>query len=190
MLTLAFSSVSVSLSFLHFSHLKNFICFRSFQKNMATNLIPIISILYIVTMATQLPITPTSANVLRADQTSYNSLPPPGECPYPCLPPPTSTSPNCPPPPPPPSPPHSGSYYPPPSPGNVYYYPPPSGYFPYIPPPYVNFPAPPPPDPILPYFPFYYKRPLQSKSLSSPLHHNGATAFVILMLVILGFCLS
>ncbi|XXG74353.1 hypothetical protein AAC387_Pa07g3094 [Persea americana] len=166
---------------------------------MATNIIPIISILYILSMATQLPITPTSANVLRSDQISYNSPPPPGECPYPCLPPPTSTSPNCPPPP--PSPPHSGSYYPPPSPGNVYYYPPPSpgnvyyypppsGSFPYIPPPNVNFPAPPPPNPILPYFPFYYKQPLQSTSLSSPLHHNGATAFVILMLLLLGFCLS
>ncbi|CAK8577440.1 unnamed protein product [Lathyrus sativus] len=88
-------------------------------------------------------------------------------CPYPCYPPPlgsgtvTPTNPT-----PsvstvPPAPPQSG----------VLSYPPPSGYYPYNPtPPYGGnnngggggggvYGTPPPPDPILPYFPFYYKNP-------------------------------
>ncbi|GAB4827966.1 hypothetical protein Ancab_034851 [Ancistrocladus abbreviatus] len=94
------------------------------------------------------------------------------ECPYPCLPPPlapslpaptslpppiTTTS-NCPPP---PSPPPLTYYQSPPQ----YYYPP--QFVPYYTPPnYLNPYAPPPPDPILPYFPFYFKSPPPPPSYS------------------------
>ncbi|KAK1324686.1 hypothetical protein QJS10_CPA01g01372 [Acorus calamus] len=73
-------------------------------------------------------------------------------CPYPCLPTPPL----------PPSTPSlptgiPGNYYAPP--------PPPQGFI--NTPPFVNVPAPPPPDPILPYFPFYYKNPKLPRSAGS-----------------------
>ncbi|GAV87763.1 hypothetical protein CFOL_v3_31189 [Cephalotus follicularis] len=76
-------------------------------------------------------------------------------CPYPCYPPPTGSGT--------PSPPatltppsQSGSYTPP-----GYSYPSPYSNLPYYPPPPYgnNLYSPPPPDPILPYFPFYYRKP-------------------------------
>ena len=82
----------------------------------------------------------------------------------------TTTSDNgCPYPPclsPPPPPPPATSYsYPPPQ-----YYSPPTGYLPYYPPPsYGTLYAPPPPDPILPYFPYYYKHPLHGESSATVL---------------------
>ncbi|XP_044494321.1 leucine-rich repeat extensin-like protein 1 [Mangifera indica] len=77
-------------------------------------------------------------------------------CPYPCYPPPTGsgsatpTTPSTLPPP-------ATSYSPP----QGYNYPTPSGNLPNYPsPPFGNnYGNPPPPDPILPYFPFYYKNP-------------------------------
>ncbi|KMZ68229.1 hypothetical protein ZOSMA_246G00210 [Zostera marina] len=82
-----------------------------------------------------------------------------GECPYPCLPPPISGNNYA------PTPPSSQSQqgvvypYPPPPPSGIaaYFYPPPSygsGYLPQN-----THVAPPPPNPILPYFPFYYRMP-------------------------------
>ncbi|KAK3421556.1 WW domain-binding protein 2 [Eucalyptus grandis] len=52
-------------------------------------------------------------------------------------------------------------------PGTIY--PPPAGYFPYSPPqPSGGFyGAPPPPDPILPYFPYYYRKPPRMKTAES-----------------------
>ncbi|KAI3976148.1 hypothetical protein MKX01_004904 [Papaver californicum] len=89
----------------------------------------------------------------------------PPECPYPCLPPPipgtVSYSPPTRPvvvlPPTPPS--SSGNYSSTPPPPGFYYFSPPDGGFTanYPPPSFVYSNAPPPPNPILPYFPFYYK---------------------------------
>ncbi|XP_020089054.1 leucine-rich repeat extensin-like protein 3 [Ananas comosus] len=87
----------------------------------------------------------------------------PVECPYPCLPPPPPPSAvtNCPPLP--PSAPTEPIYsYPPPPPGAPEcegFSPPPPGYFPYYTPPSSTLPAPPPPNPILPWFPWYYRTP-------------------------------
>ncbi|KAG6759544.1 hypothetical protein POTOM_036026 [Populus tomentosa] len=86
-----------------------------------------------------------------------------GECPYPCYPPPTGTgTPIVTTPPSPPSQ-SAGTFSPPlyPSPtGNLpYYYPPPAFA--------NNFNSPPPPDPILPYFPFYYRKPPHQGDVSS-----------------------
>ncbi|KAJ4974358.1 hypothetical protein NE237_007532 [Protea cynaroides] len=69
--------------------------------------------------------------------------------------------------PPPPS--SSGYYYPPPS-GSVYYPPPPGSGSVYYPPtpPYMSYNSPPPPDPILPYFPYYFKSPPPPPNSSSP----------------------
>lgn len=122
-------------------------------------------------------------------QVVYNSPLPPAECAYPCLPPPTSVV-NCPPPPSPPS--GSGSMNPPPSdPGSIYYYPPSSGVFPYIPPPpVVNYPAPPPPDPILPYFPYYYKIPPPPPGTSAGADVGKWASFVIFPLILLGVLLG
>ncbi|VVA94875.1 unnamed protein product [Arabis nemorensis] len=88
-------------------------------------------------------------------------------CPYPCYPPPTgggSTQPagNYP---------QPTGYYPPPT---GYYSPPTSGNVPnYQSPPYTGgnsgggYYGPPPPDPILPYFPFYYRKPPHQTDQSS-----------------------
>ncbi|WCJ33533.1 hydroxyproline-rich glycoprotein family protein [Euphorbia peplus] len=79
-------------------------------------------------------------------------------CPYPCYPPPTGTGSPTTPVPVNPTPPTGVSYSPPA--GN---YPSPAGNFPYNPsPPFSNNNGgggPPPPEPILPYFPFYYRKP-------------------------------
>lgn len=112
---------------------------------------------------------------------SWDNSPP--VCPYPCLPPPTSVT-NCPPPPPStPNPPTA--VYPPPPPSTPEYwnYPPPapSGYWPFNPaPPYINIPAPPPPNPILPYFPWYYKTP---PSKAPPLASNVLGGFLVAWLI-------
>ncbi|XP_039122021.1 pectinesterase inhibitor 10-like [Dioscorea cayenensis subsp. rotundata] len=94
----------------------------------------------------------------------------PPDCPYPCLPPPSSFSAGYPPPPPSQGIPSFG------------YYPPPSGYVPYLSPPFVNLQAPPPPNPILPWFPFYYRSPPSPNSSPSLLSHHAST-FMILLIV-------
>ena len=94
-------------------------------------------------------------------------------CPYPCYPPPTGTGTGTVTQTPPAtySPPSQTGLYPPPGTS----YPPPTGNLPYYPPPpYGNtLYGQPPPDPILPYFPFYYRKPPhktddQSSATSSP----------------------
>ncbi|CAK7326727.1 unnamed protein product [Dovyalis caffra] len=85
-----------------------------------------------------------------------------GDCPYPCYPPPGGAgTPTVTTAPPPPSQ-SAGSYSPP-------VYPTPTGNLPYnSPPPFGNnFNGPPPPDAILPYFPYYYRRPLHQNDVSS-----------------------
>lgn len=58
--------------------------------------------------------------------------------------------------------------YPPPQ-----YYSPPTGDFTFNPPPSFGSPyAPPPPDPILPYFPYYYKHPLHGESSATALRSS------------------
>ncbi|GAB2300040.1 hypothetical protein Dimus_034081 [Dionaea muscipula] len=129
------------------------------------------------------------------------------ECPYPCLPPPLPQAPpapielpppapidqlpppaptttDCPPPPValPTPPPPSSYYYPPPY--LPYYYSPP--YLPYYSPPYINPYAPPPPDPILPYFPFYFKSP------PPPPYSSATTSLNPMKMLImgLGLCIA
>ncbi|KAG2709545.1 hypothetical protein I3843_05G223900 [Carya illinoinensis] len=116
-------------------------------------------------------------------------------CPYPCYPPPTGpgastpTTPAITLPPPPPS---QFVSYPPPA----GYNPTPAGYLPYnYPPPYGTSygNSPPPPDPILPYFPFYYKKPLHRTDDSAATATLGrsvimiATANLLLFLSIFSF---
>ncbi|EXB89396.1 hypothetical protein L484_017362 [Morus notabilis] len=109
-------------------------------------------------------------------------------CQYPCYPPPTSTgatptTPSTPTPP-------SVVSYPPPT--GVYPTPPSTGVYPYYNPPPNDryYGAQPPPDPILPYFPFYYKEPLhrspddQSSSFSSR-PSLGRLALLILLFIFL-----
>ncbi|KAL2485025.1 Uncharacterized protein Adt_29781 [Abeliophyllum distichum] len=124
-----------------------------------------------------------------SDQISYAPPLLPYECPYPCLPTPIATS-SCPPPPSPtlpspqtPRPPSSGSTEYPPPPRDVY--------FPFYPPPdyYFNYYGPPPPDPILPYFPFYYKNPLPS-DVSSAADVNPLMAWIPATTILLYFLLS
>lgn len=117
----------------------------------------------------------------------------PTECPYPCLPPPTEpTITDCPPPPeallPPPSEP---LMQPPPisqtPPSEIYPPPTDTGYIPYFSPPWFGngLNSPPPPDPILPYFPWYYKHPLsgqQSSLASTNLVENWFLVHVIVLL--------
>ncbi|THG22053.1 hypothetical protein TEA_020825 [Camellia sinensis var. sinensis] len=96
------------------------------------------------------------------------------ECPYPCYPPPTGTVNN----PTPPStietPPSQTASYPPPP---AFFYPPPSGYLPFSPPFIGN--APPPPDPIVPWFPYYYRKPPhQSDQSSSSTALQGSTVMI------------
>ncbi|GAB4828779.1 hypothetical protein Ancab_018440 [Ancistrocladus abbreviatus] len=90
-----------------------------------------------------------------------------GDCPYPCFPPPTGGGATT------PAPPttQTGTYpppldYSPPTTGDIPNYPPPSGSAGFGKPP-------PPPDPILPYFPYYYKKglhPSDQSSAAAPLH--------------------
>ncbi|OAY29221.1 submaxillary gland androgen-regulated protein 3A [Manihot esculenta] len=106
---------------------------------MATNLIPILSFLFFTSIL----------SMAMSDDT----------CPYPCYPPPTGTGTTT-------TPPASqtGSL---PPPGN---YPTPTGNFPYYPSPPSgnnNYYGHPPPDPILPYFPFYYRKPPHQTDVSS-----------------------
>ncbi|KAI3502554.1 hypothetical protein L1887_30694 [Cichorium endivia] len=99
------------------------------------------------------------------------------QCPYPCYPPPTSAGGNTPPVP-------QTVNYPPPA----AIYTPPSTVYPYNPPtPTFYGGAPPPPDPIVPWFPYYYKDPPRNphKSLSADLP-RGSTAMIFLIHV-LGF---
>ncbi|XP_074563915.1 uncharacterized protein LOC141820494 [Curcuma longa] len=108
----------------------------------------------------------------------------PPECPYPCLPPPTSVADY-----PPPPPPYAWSYYPPPPPQDSGYPylppppPPPISGLPYnFPPPYYSLPAPPPPNPILPWFPFYYRN---SPSESAAGRRDPVSAVPLLALLLL-----
>uniref|UniRef100_A0A2N9FZ03 Extensin domain-containing protein n=1 Tax=Fagus sylvatica TaxID=28930 RepID=A0A2N9FZ03_FAGSY len=84
-------------------------------------------------------------------------------CPYPCYPPPTGPGTTTTP----------AATTTPPPPYQTVSYPPPTGFNPTTlynpPPPNGNnlFGAPPPPDPILPYFPYYYREPLHGTDQSS-----------------------
>ncbi|PRQ40913.1 hypothetical protein RchiOBHm_Chr4g0441281 [Rosa chinensis] len=116
-------------------------------------------------------------------------------CAYPCYPPPTGTTTT-------PTPvtttppqPTTPTTYPPPA------YPTPTGYYPYNPPPSTYNGGggygygPPPPDPILPYFPFYYKHgALGDASSATSCHLTRSTLMAIAtatnLLVILMFLLS
>ncbi|KAK4763455.1 hypothetical protein SAY87_012893 [Trapa incisa] len=98
-------------------------------------------------------------------------------CPYPCNPPPTGAggSPFTPTPPK-----QTGSYYPPPAYYN--YLPPPAGYIPNYQPPLGGrggFYAPPSPDPILPYYPFYFKGPLHGSSAAAAT--QGSTMVTVMI---------
>lgn len=108
-------------------------------------------------------------------------------CPYPCYPPPTGTgTPTTPATPTtttttPPS--QTGTY--PPPPGSS------TGYNPYNPPPDTSFGAtPPPPDPVLPYFPFYYKEPLHSTNVSSATSLARSTLIVLVTDLVLLFLVT
>ncbi|XP_059447922.1 classical arabinogalactan protein 9-like [Corylus avellana] len=99
-------------------------------------------------------------------------------CPYPCYPPPTGTGSVTPTTPTTTTtPPSQTVSYPPPA----GYNPSPVGYLPYNPPPATGtlFASPPPPDPILPYFPYYYKKPLHSTSDQSSAATLGRSAAMI-----------
>lgn len=117
----------------------------------------------------------------------------PAVCPYPCLPPPTAVT-NYPPP---PSSSTPSTYpYPPPSsssntPSSYWNYPPPSGsYIPYYQPPAggggggggggFNYPAPPPPNPILPWYPWYYRSP---PSAATSVLARGCSVLVLVAVV-------
>ncbi|KAJ6903144.1 wiskott-Aldrich syndrome protein family member 2-like [Populus alba x Populus x berolinensis] len=105
---------------------------------MDINLTLTLSVLFFTSVLANLPSLATSDDV----------------CPYPCYPPPTGTgTPTVIRPPSPPSQ-SAGSYSPP-------GYPSPTGNLPFYPPPPFgnNLYGLPPPDPILPYFPFYYRKP-------------------------------
>ncbi|KAL6295181.1 hypothetical protein ACE6H2_003323 [Prunus campanulata] len=128
------------------------------------------STLFLVSILLSFPATTTSDN----------------PCPYPCYPPPTGTGSTTPvtttTPPPPLT--QTGSYPPPPV---VYNNPTGSGYSSYNPPPSTynggggyGFGANPPPDPILPYFPFYYKNGARGNgdaSSATPLITRSSTLF-------------
>lgn len=109
-------------------------------------------LLLLVLLNGQLPTITSQSSQLR--QTSLY----PSECLNPCLPPPSVVpETNCPPtsllpPPPPPSEPST-------QPPSDFYPPTDGGYTPHFPPPWYEINAPPPPDPMLPYFPWYYKHP-------------------------------
>ncbi|KAI6691491.1 hypothetical protein NL676_028319 [Syzygium grande] len=113
-----------------------------------------------------------------AEQTPLYS----NECSYPCLPPPSAVT-YCPPPPFPPSQPSTplppAADQPPPA----FLFPPPdAGYMPYaFPPPnyYMNSIPPPPPEPILPYFPWYYKHPPFQSQSPEVIHSQSRVAIVV-----------
>ncbi|KAK4430297.1 hypothetical protein Salat_1330400 [Sesamum alatum] len=104
------------------------------------------------------------------------------ECPYPCYPPPTGPGNN---PPLPTTPPVST--LPPPLSTS-----PPAGVFPFTPPsPYFLGAAPPPPEPIVPWFPFYYRKPPHQdhESSSSALELGSRSIFwTVFPLLLLLFC--
>ncbi|KAF3432196.1 hypothetical protein FNV43_RR26935 [Rhamnella rubrinervis] len=97
-------------------------------------------------------------------------------CPYPCYPPPTGsgtpTTPSTTTSPPPPTPTQTGVLYPPPAGYSLYNPPPPDGGS-------FGGSAPPPPDPILPYFPFYFKKPLHGVEVSSASTLGSRSAVMI-----------
>lgn len=108
------------------------------------------------------------------------------ECQYPCYPPPTGTgTPTTPAYTTPPPPPSQIVSYPPP----VGYTPTPTGYYPYNPPPPYGtlFNSPPPPDPILPYFPFYYKKPLHQTDQSAATTLGRSTVMAVAVANLLVF---
>lgn len=147
--------------------------------NIINPLILSFSTLFLVSILLSFPATTTSDN----------------PCAYPCYPPPTgtgSTTPVTTTTPPPPST-QTGSYPPPPT---VYNNPTGSGYSSYNPPPstynggggYAG--ANPPPDPILPYFPFYYKNGARGNgdaSSATPLFNTIATTNILLVFVFFFF---
>lgn len=101
------------------------------------------------------------------------------ECPYPCYPPPTGAGNSPPATPTPPS--QTGSYPPP-----AFDSPPsPTGYLPnYPPPPYSADGAPSPPDAIVPWFPYYYRKPphLSDESSSTALQGSSMTEIVTVII--------
>ncbi|KAE8698993.1 putative TPX2 family protein [Hibiscus syriacus] len=114
-------------------------------------------------------------------------------CPYPCYPPPTgpggstgmvTQSPpitN-------PQPSQTGALYPPPGTSN----PTPTGNLPYFPPPppYGNsLYGQPPPDPILPYFPYYYRKPPHQRDDQSPATKTGVGKPYMTMMIATAFLL-
>ncbi|XP_015895484.1 extensin [Ziziphus jujuba] len=103
-------------------------------------------------------------------------------CPYPCYPPPTGTGTT------PTTPTTTTTPPPPPSSQTGFYNPPPGSYYPYNPPPPYGTSfgsSPPPPDPILPYFPFYYKAGLHGTNASSAGNLGRSTLMVALTNLIL-----
>ncbi|KAL3751262.1 hypothetical protein ACJRO7_012132 [Eucalyptus globulus] len=118
---------------------------------MATKAAKLVSTLFLVSVFSQL------AGRARSDE----------PCAYPCYPPPTGTG----------TPVTPVTTTPPSQTGNSppNYFPPPGGYLPFVPPPPYGdgFYVPPPPDPILPYFPFYYRKPLhQTESSAAPFRES------------------
>lgn len=118
-------------------------------------------------------------------------------CPYPCYPPPTGTTTTPTPVTTTPSPPSTTTTtYSPPA------YPTPTGYYPYNPPPSTYTGGgggygygPPPPDPILPYFPFYYKNGAHRDAWSATSSHRARSTTLMAiattsLLVIVMFLLS
>ncbi|KAF7848432.1 hypothetical protein BT93_L1955 [Corymbia citriodora subsp. variegata] len=168
-----FRSLSPSLYhplLLHFSSsfLPSFL--SSPSSLMATMAAKLFSALFLVSVLSQL------AGKARSDE----------PCPYPCYPPPTGAgTPVTPVTTTPPS--QTGSYSPP------SYFPPPGGDFPFTPPPPYGggFDVPPPPDPILPYFPFYYRKPPhQTESSAVPLRESAVMVAETGLLCLLYLMLS
>ncbi|KAL2485055.1 proline-rich receptor-like protein kinase PERK1 [Abeliophyllum distichum] len=97
------------------------------------------------------------------------------ECQYPCYPPPTGPGNNSPVATTPPSPPGSTT--------------PEVGYVPYNPPStyFGNGVAPPPPEPMLPWFPFYYKKPPHEDQSPSTALRGSTTKIIIFPLLVLVF---
>ncbi|XP_057765897.1 leucine-rich repeat extensin-like protein 3 [Salvia miltiorrhiza] len=110
----------------------------------------------------------------------------PQECPYPCYPPPIGPG-NGPPatttPPASTTPPAALS-----PPANSFTTPP-AGYIPFTPPsPYFSGAVPPPPEPILPWFPFYYRKPPHQDQSSSSPPATGSTNLVLFIFPLLLVC--
>ncbi|KAL2518918.1 putative Hydroxyproline-rich glycoprotein family protein [Abeliophyllum distichum] len=110
------------------------------------------------------------------------------ECPYPCYPPPTGTGNNPPVATTPPSPPTSTTT-PPASFSPPAFITPLAGYFPFTPPsPYsFNGVVPPPPEPILPWFPYYFRRPPHQDQSSSTALQGSRNMIIIFPLLVLVF---